>query len=135
MYSVKTEHPIALDSPDHLHPMGTKMDNHFNLEFNKHVMKIIPERPLSVLDLGCAGGAMVKSFIDMGQVAIGIEGSDYCQVHQLHEWSVIPGNLFTADARQPFQVKDGRKNMQFDLITHWEFFEHINPEGLDGVVE
>jgi 2-polyprenyl-3-methyl-5-hydroxy-6-metoxy-1,4-benzoquinol methylase len=74
---VVTDKPVALDSPDHLHPWGTTRDNSVNLAFNRRLSWWIPASMLRVLDLGCAGGEFVKSILDLGGISIGIEGSDY----------------------------------------------------------
>ena len=136
MIAVKTEYPIALTSPDHIHPYGTKRDNTVNQKFNAKLLKVIKTRPVSVLDLGCAGGGFVKSMLDAGHFAVGIEGSDYCKRNRSKEWGTIPENLFTADARKPFTVCDESENIiRFDAVTAFEFFEHIDLPGLSGVID
>ncbi len=134
IYKIETHHPIALDSRDHLVPHGAKNDNSMNPRFNRKIRKIIGF-PLSVLDLGCAGGGMVKTFIDSGNIAIGIEGSDCCFSNKLHEWKTIPDNLFTADITKPFRILSDNQDMKFDLITAWEFLEHIKKEDLIPVFD
>lgn len=131
---VKTQHPIALESRDHLLPFGTKQDNSVNLKFNEKLSKIMPS-PISVLDLGCAGGGMVKSFLDQGDLAVGIEGSDYSFVEQRAEWTNIPNNLFLADITKPFEILIDNHPAKFDLITAWEFFEHIQEKDLIAVFD
>lgn len=127
---------MAIDSLDHRFPLGTANDNHSNPAFNQKVMEIVRSRPIKILDLGCAGGRMVESFIEMGQVAIGIEGSDYCKKNHRHAWSRIPKNLFTADATKPFTIYNGTDQPeQFDLVTAWEFFEHIKEIDLAEVMQ
>ncbi len=74
MIVVHTSKPIALDSPDHLVPLGTRQDNSVNRAFNRKLRTLIPQP--RVLDLGCAGGGMVASFLDEGDFAVGVEGSD-----------------------------------------------------------
>lgn len=61
---------------------------------------------------------------------MGIEGSDYSFLHQRAEWRVIPDYLFTADATQPFQISSDDRPAQFDVISMWEFLEHIREEQL-----
>ena len=135
MITVKTEYPVALTSPDHLHPHGTKRDNTVNLKFNAKLLKVVKSRPVRVLDLGCAGGGFVKSMLDMGHFAVGVEGSDYCKFHRSKEWGNIPDNLFTADIRQPFEILEDGQPVRFDVVTAWEFFEHIDLPGLTGVID
>ena len=127
MLKVITNKPVAVDSPDHLHPKGTMRDNSVNPEFNRRLYSVLRERNLAptVLDLGCAGGGFVKSILDDGFFAVGIEGSDYSKVRQRAEWATIPDFLFTADATEPFTVEDATGPLQFSAITSWEFMEHI----------
>ena len=87
---VLTQKPVALDSPDHLMPWGTRQDNSTNLQFNLKLARWLPLETLSVLDLGCSGGGFVKSVLDMGCLAVGLEGSDYSQVRARTEWATIP---------------------------------------------
>lgn len=93
---VVTDHPVALSSPDHLHPHGTMRDNSYSWEFNRRLADIVPP-VLSVLDLGCSGGAMVHTLLREGHFAIGIEGSDRSRLAGRAEWAEIPDHLFTAD--------------------------------------
>ena len=128
-FQISTEHPTAKDSMDTIHPKGTSMDNSFNVNFNLRVMKLFREmrgRPrISVLDLGCAGGGMVESFIAMGQEAVGIQGSDYSLVHK-RAVGIGGGTCSRRTRPKPFTVHRGDfVPAQFDLVTAWEFFEHI----------
>lgn len=143
-FLVDTKHPIALDSPDHTHPLGTKRDNSVNQKFNDKLIALWERNhvgTMRVLDIGCAGGGFVHSIWQDGHEAVGIEGSDYCKRTKLHMWNVIPEHLFTADAREPFKVYSmagegqRKKKILFDVITIWEFFEHIDGERLGGVFE
>lgn len=130
---IATDMPIALDSPDHLHPLGTMQDNNANPNFNNKLYNLVPREELSVMDLGCAGGGFVKSLLDDGVMAIGIEGSDYSLVRRRAEWETIPDSLFTADISYPFLVYGSLGIIQFSVITAWEFLEHISSDRLEVV--
>lgn len=133
-FSIDTRHPIAVDSPDHLKPLGTKYDNTVNFWFNDNLMEMFEYKP-SVLDFGCAGGGMVHSLIKDGCVAVGIEGSDYSLKRKRAEWAVIPDNLFTCDIGYPFRLSNGSGlPYQFDVITMWEFVEHLPPDRIDAMI-
>jgi len=134
---VITDKPVAYDSPDHLEPWGTKQDNSINLKFNAKLAKWISLENLSLLDLGCSGGGAVKSILDFGCLAVGIEGSDYSKLRGRAEWSTIPNNLFTSDVTEPFQVINDAtgSNLQFTVITAWEFIEHIRTDKLPNVFQ
>lgn len=128
-YSIITSYPVALSSPDHQHPLGTRLDSSIRLEFNNRLRELRGGRP-SLLDLGCAGGGLVASLISQGHVAIGVEGSDYSLVRQRDAWGYCPGNLFTADLTKPFRLMDDGQPLRFDCITLWEVLEHIAEEDL-----
>jgi len=134
-----TEHPVAYDSPDHLQPWGTRRDNSQNRRFNTKLSLLFHEKesPVRVLDMGCSGGGFVKSCIDDGFFAVGLEGSDYSKRHRRAEWGTIPNNLFTCDVTQRFTVgwqdENGFKPLQFDVVTSWELIEHIAEQALSGV--
>ncbi len=125
--AIRTNKPVAYDSPDHIQPWGTANDNSVNLDFNGKLELWIPVRHLRVLDLGCSGGGFVKSILDDGAVAFGVEGSDYSKQHQRAEWATIPDHLFTADITNPFQIYESEsgKSQVFSVITAWEVMEHI----------
>ncbi len=148
MISVHTSKPVALDSPDHLVPRGTMNDNSVHPAFNCLLYDLIPPHQIRLLDLGCAGGGFVKSILDDGGFAVGIEGSDYSKIRGRAEWATIPDHLFTADITELFEIRvqesyplgggnlhHGTTRMNFNVITAWEFFEHIAPTRLDGVME
>src|SRR5689334_11430474 len=127
-YRIITNKPVAIDSPDHLQPQGTALDNSVNPRFNCKLFGWVGKRQVRVLDLGCAGGGFVKSVLDQGGAAVGIEGSDYSRLRLRAEWATIPDNLFTADITDSFQLlqksTQGQENpAQFTVITAWEVLE------------
>jgi hypothetical protein len=141
-FAVHTDHPVALDSIDHTMPGGTMHDNSRNPKFNEKLFALLPKRPLWVMDLGCAGGGFVKDMLDAGQVAVGLEGSDYSTLWdgpsndrrpgRRAEWATIPDNLFTCDVARPFRVlaKNPERPALFDVVTAWEVMEHLPAERL-----
>ncbi len=136
MISIHTSRPIATDSPDHIQPFGTARDNSVHPGFNRKLYELIPAIEVRLLDLGCAGGGLVRSILDDGGFAIGIDGSDYSRVRNRAEWPKIPGNLFTADLTAPFRIVevngdlDSVSHPKFNVVTAWEFFEHIAEDRL-----
>ncbi len=124
---IKTDFPVAFDSPDHLHPHGTRRDNSTSAKFTRQMSRYF-KRKIRVLDLGCAGGQMVIDFNNAGHLAIGLEGSDYNERYGRFNWP--NGHLFTCDISRPFQMMT-----KFDLITCWETIEHISCERLVVFVE
>ena len=134
MITLRTDHPIAETSLDHTHPRGSALDNTKNPRF---VSKLLSIRSIgSLLDIGCAGGGSVSEFIDAGvPVVIGLEGSDYSLKTGRAEWPKIPNNLFTCDVTNPFTLYNGKKIQKFEIVTAWEFFEHISEEDLPGLMD
>ncbi len=131
---VKTDHPIATYSADHIDPAGTMQDNTHHERFVLACEALYPGRRLYHLDLGCAGGGLVFDFISRGHISYGLDGSDYSQIIKRAEWATIPDNLFTADITEPFRfelnslVASGYQ--RFDIITAWEVLEHISEKRL-----
>jgi cyclopropane fatty-acyl-phospholipid synthase-like methyltransferase len=144
-YRVETNHPIAEHSHDHINPAGV-YDASQNFSFNEAISKIY-SNPV-VLDLGCAAGTVVESFIVMGWEAIGLEGSTHAYdpielrpINKVtptglqkrvsdHAWHRIPKNLFHCDVTKPFQIYKNSESMRFNIISAWEIFEHIEEEDL-----
>jgi len=124
-----TEHPIASESHDHLYPRGTAWDNTHCPAFVEACKRLFPKP--SLLDLGCAGGGLVKDFADAGLYSFGLEGSDYSKVNNRAEWATIPDRLFCCDVTKPFCVSLG-PNLQtlFKIVTAWELLEHIHEKDL-----
>ncbi len=118
---------MAVQSPDHLVPWGTANDNSRNQRFNARLITMVPHDRLSILDLGCSGGGQVRSFIEQGYLAVGVEGSDYSARRLRAEWPTIPDYLFTADITKPFHIATSRGSgaLKFGVITLWEVIEHI----------
>jgi 2-polyprenyl-3-methyl-5-hydroxy-6-metoxy-1,4-benzoquinol methylase len=134
---VLTEHKIAFESPDHIIPSGTMRDNNTNRAFvlliNKLLAREFLNNQLKFLDLGCAGGQLVRDFRDLGYISVGLEGSDYSLKHKRANWPLLAGkNLFTCNITKPFEIKLEEK-IKFHLITAWEVLEHIPREDLDNV--
>ncbi|HEY1687064.1 MAG TPA: glycosyltransferase [Tepidisphaeraceae bacterium] len=132
-FALECTKPVAADSPDHLVPRGTKNDNSRNRLFNRKVELLLAKRPLRVLDFGCAGGGFVKDCIDDGHIAVGLEGSDYSKRIARAEWATIPQSLFTCDITSPFALSQRGSAAQFDLITGWEFMEHIPTPCIEAI--
>jgi SAM-dependent methyltransferase len=150
-FRVVTDHPVALDSDDHVRPGGTMHDNSRNRRFNRAAYALFPpgRHPLKILDLGCAGGGFVKDCLDDGHHAVGLEGSDYStkwdgpggtpqerasrRPGRRAEWATIPDNLFTADITRPFAITADGAPARFDLVTAWEVMEHIREDALPAL--
>jgi hypothetical protein len=135
---LRAERNCAYDSPDHLVPWGTRRDRSTNGRFNEKLWLLYPPtQVVKVLDLGCSGGDFVKSCIDDGNFAVGIEGSTFSRDHKRSAWATIPDYLFTCDITRPFQLflqtGSEEQKIKFDVVTSWEVIEHIKEEDLPAL--
>jgi SAM-dependent methyltransferase len=134
--TIETEKPVAVDSLDHTMPLGAICDNSLSYAFNRKLFGLIPAQLCRVLDLGCSGGGFVRSILEAGGFAIGIEGSDLSLKTRRAEWATIPDYLFTADVTAPFTLKNCTPEpVKFNVITGWEFFEHISDDDPSGFTD
>jgi 2-polyprenyl-3-methyl-5-hydroxy-6-metoxy-1,4-benzoquinol methylase len=137
LYKIETDRPVAVESSDHKWPKGTASDNSRNPNFNLKVYSIFKHRPdLRLMDLGCSGGGLIKSFLEDGYTAVGIEGSDWSRKLRSGEWDTCPHHLLTSDITSDFQVRTHQNEpVQFHCITAWEVLEHIPEEKLPILIE
>lgn len=134
---VITDHTVAYSSDDHRFPRGTVFDNSTSFRFNSKLYELLGRREgLHFLDLGCAGGGLVRSYLEDGHLAVGLEGSDTSKRFRSGEWETITFHLFTCDITKPFQVvQSNGSQVQFDAVTAWEVFEHIGERDLGGLID
>ena len=135
--TLKTNNPIAFDSPDHITPWGTMRDNTTNLNFIDEIHEFFKLNNevdnFNFLDLGCSGGQLVVDFHKRGNLSIGLEGSDYSVKHQRANWPEYYNKiLFTCDVTKPYTIYNNDEKVEFDLITAWEVVEHIHPKDLSN---
>ena len=133
LITLETNFPAAIDSPDHIAPVGTVNDNTTDIDYINAVKNHFNNKQIRVLDLGCAGGQLVSDFIDRGDIAVGLEGSTHARQSGAgkHNWDKYGDkNLFTVDLTKPYQLYEDGEKMQFDFITSWEVVEHIAEEDL-----
>jgi hypothetical protein len=136
---VKTDFPVAFDSPDHLIPYGTKKDLSRQPRFEVKLISYMNYKEFNkILDLGCSGGAYISNMHDLGFYAIGLEGSDYSKINKRGPWAYLADfALFTADITKPFEIISNTKNLvdQFDIITSFEVFEHLKENEIDNLFQ
>ena len=132
MITLKTDHPIAYDSPDHIFPWGTKNDNSTNEGFIEETLDFWKQRgkdKVNFLDLGCSGGQLVIDYINKGHLGVGLEGSDYSVTHKRANWpKYYNNNLFTCDVTKKYELFENSEPIKFDIISAWEVIEHIKPD-------
>lgn len=136
MFTLRCDKPVAIDSPDHLRPFGC-VDPiiYTNKLFNKRLYELISTKAL-ILDIGCGGAGFVKDCLDDGYKAAGLEGSDEPLKRGHSYWPFLAGYfLFTCDVTENFQLYNFEELAKFDVITSWEFLEHIHLDKIDAVME
>ena len=140
-FTRETNHPVAFESPDHIAPKGTAVNNSTNKKFVLHMdAKLHREfgqnAALGMMDLGCAGGQTVADFMALRWRGVGLEGSDFSLKHRRANWSQLANtNLFTCDITRPCQLKLDGQPARFHLITAWEVMEHIATPDLPAVFD
>lgn len=129
---LKTDFPIAFDSPDHINPHGgTQHDYTDGSGFADYLLKHFPYRK-ALIDLGCATGHVPLTMRETGMLAIGLEGSDKSKKRKLSAWELMPDIVRTCDISRPFKIVDKNDNpVKFDFITSWGVFEHVHSCRLD----
>ena len=139
-FAVETNHRVAFESPDHIAPKGTAVNNSTNKKFVLHMDEFMRRQlnagrdTLNFMDLGCSGGQLVADFLKMKWRGVGLEGSDFSLKFKRANWATLANkNLFTCDITKPYQVTLDSKPAKFHLITAWEVMEHIATPDLDIV--
>jgi 2-polyprenyl-3-methyl-5-hydroxy-6-metoxy-1,4-benzoquinol methylase len=131
-FAVETNHRVAFESPDHIAPKGTAVNNSTNKKFVLHMDAFmrrqlgVQKETLNFMDLGCSGGQLVADFLKLKWRSVGLEGSDFSLKFKRANWATLANkNLFTCDITKPYQVLLDRQPARFHLITAWEVMEHI----------
>jgi hypothetical protein len=134
---LETDHPLATESLDYLHPLGSK-GNNIAKAFVDRILSLYADPP-SLLDLGCAGGGVVRLMIEAGSpMAYGLDGTADPLTSERSDWGLNPDNYFTCDITKPFSLKlanDPTVTMCFHVVTCCEVFEHIHEYDVKHVFE
>jgi SAM-dependent methyltransferase len=87
---------------------------------------------LRVLDLGCGRGRFVRSLLDDGHLAVGLEGSRAFALERQGEWATVPHHLHACDLTQPFEVFEPETGhaLPFDAVTAWEVLDDLAEQEL-----
>lgn len=135
-FSRISDFPVAFESPDHIAPKGTAVNNSTNKKFILYMDEKLRREfgsstDLRMMDLGCAGGQTIADFMKLKWQGVGLEGSDFSLKHRRANWAQLANtNLFTCDITKPYQVTLDGQPAKFHLITAWEVMEHIAPVDL-----
>ena len=122
MFDVLTDFRVACESPEHIKPLGTKIDNNTSAELIAEVESFFSGKKVSTLDLGCSGGQFVVDLFKRGHRAVGIEGSDYSLRNRRANWPAYHKHLlFTADLTKPFEVFEDGNRPNLTVSRHGKF--------------
>ncbi len=136
-FVLEATQPIAIESHDHIWPRGAQNDSSKSKSFNSRCYSLLKQKSdIRLIDLGCAGGGLVRTILEDGHTAVGLEGSDIAQVMGKGEWPHCSKHLFTCDITKPFTLRsaDGEQAL-FDVVTAWEVLEHIPENSLDSLAD
>ncbi len=97
--------------------------------FQERAQALSELAPLSVLDIGCAKGYLVKHLRSLGIPAWGADVSDYCV--RTSDPEVRPYLVLTDVTRGGLPWS----NQYFDLVVSYDVLEHIPEQELDRAVE
>jgi len=136
-FTITTNKSIAIDSPDHLCPVGCINDNFTSIGLIDEVIRYFSGKKISMLDLGCAGGQFVVDFIQRGHDGIGLEGStkSLSGVGRNNWMNYRNSNLFFCDITEDYQIYNNNIQMKFDYIHSEEVFEHISEDKIDNMLK
>ena len=126
---IQTDFLYCYSSPDYFDPIGAINDDTTNIEYIEAIERHFDFKELTTLELGCAGGRIVMDLAERGHDAYGIEGTPYPLQLGRPAWrQYYNSRLFTCDLSMPFQLlNENDEEMKFDVISHWEFLEHLPP--------
>lgn len=129
---VITDNPFCVGSADFLHPVGAVNDDSTNLKYIESIEKYFNNKKISSLELGCAGGRVVLDLVRRGHDSYGLEGTPYPRLLGRPAWTELYNrHLFNCDLSKPFNLlDDNNEDYKFDLVSHWEFMEHLPTESL-----
>jgi len=130
--TVVTNKPVAIDSPDHIFPVGARQDNSTHPGYIAEVEAYFNNRQINVMDVGCAGGQLVVDYYHRGHFAIGLEGSTFPRDNARFNWTKYADVvLHNADLTEPYEIQKNGVRVLFDCISAWEVVEHIHPTKLE----
>lgn len=140
MIFFKSEGSYPTYSKDYTKPKGAAHDNTSSTYFVEAIERTFKGQKINFLDLGCAGGGIVKDMHDARHLSYGIEGSPEQKNASKNNWATIPDNLFVADITEKFRFYTYDENGQstkvlFDVISAWDVLEHIPEDRLPGLIE
>jgi 2-polyprenyl-3-methyl-5-hydroxy-6-metoxy-1,4-benzoquinol methylase len=113
-----TEDEEKIDCPFYLNYIEDKQTILKTMDLRLRKIRNFINSPGKILDVGCATGFSLMAATNLGWASYGIEISKFCYDYaKKNNLNIHNGNL------QNFP-----NNMQFDVITMWDYLEHsLNP--------
>jgi hypothetical protein len=133
---LRTNHPVAMGSNDHINPDSTAEGVSRSTLFVQDCISVLGSK-IKTLDLGTGAAGLVFEFAMSDIIAIGVDGSDFCRSNRIGYWPLLPKNLFTCDITKPFSFvsRDTKIVNKFQIITMWEVLEHIAEPDFEGLFD
>lgn len=139
MIKLETKNPIAYHSADHKFPQGSISDNNTNSNYIAEIKSYFNNQKINIMDLGCSGGQIVIDHHNLGDISVGLEGSDTVLQNSLgsYNWSNFHNkNLFLCDITEDFRVTDENGEIiLFDVIQMWDVLEHIPEDRIKALFD
>lgn len=127
---LKTDFPVAVDSPDHWDIHGGSCHYTDGEPFGKYLLQYWPEKK-TLIDLGTASGSIPMTMRKVGLLSVGLEGSDAAKKRKIHAWELMPDIVRTCDISRPFEIVDiNNKPVKFDYVISYATIEHIQTDRL-----
>lgn len=101
------------------------MRDYRNHRFNDKVYQLL-NKNLFYMDIGTGWGGVVEDFINDGHMAVGIDGFYVYEKYLPYLWEkYLNTNFFLTNAAKPFHILWNDERVYFDVITSFEFQEHL----------
>ena len=123
-FSLICDNALAIHSNDFKEPESTTEGMGDASWFIYEIERLIENKNISFLDIGCGSGALAFQFLKRDHFSVGLDGSDFCKKTRKGYWE-YNDLLKTCDVTKKFHVEVDGKQRKFDLVTMWEVFEHI----------
>ena len=80
LITLETDYPVAIDSPDHIAPAGTVVDNRTDKDYVRAVKNYFGDK-LKILDMGCGTGILA--------ILAAMKGADSITAIDIDEWAYL----------------------------------------------
>ena len=105
-----------------------------NKEFNRLAYSLFDKEDIFILELGSGDGNFINDCVEDAKNAVGLDGFWILDKFKPGRWALLPNNLFSCDVCRLFTMLFCGVAVKFDLITSFEFMEHLFEEDVDGTI-